>query len=152
MSILVVDDDAMTSEVSATTLRRAGYSVTTASDARHAYEILEESSIDLLLLDVQMPGVDGIELARIIRQSREHLSLPIVFLSGERDPGRQLEARKFGGDDFIIKPVSPKSLTEFAAELIVDMNLDNLIERFVGGEAKIESPSCVDITRPSGND
>jgi diguanylate cyclase (GGDEF)-like protein len=56
-------------------------------------------------MDMQMPGVSGIELARMIRQSRRHLSLPIVFLSAERDPARQLAARMLGGDDFISKPV-----------------------------------------------
>jgi diguanylate cyclase (GGDEF)-like protein len=50
------------------------------------------------------------ELAKIIRQSRRYLSLPIVFLSGERELGRQLEARALGGDDFISKPVDPKHL------------------------------------------
>jgi diguanylate cyclase (GGDEF)-like protein len=56
-------------------------------------------------MDVQMPEVDGIELARVIRQTRRHLSLPIVFLSAEQDTARQLLARKLGGDDFIPKPV-----------------------------------------------
>jgi diguanylate cyclase (GGDEF)-like protein len=61
-------------------------------------------------MDVRMPNVSGIELAKIIRQSRRFLSLPIVFLSGEREPARQLEARALGGDDFIAKPVDPARL------------------------------------------
>jgi diguanylate cyclase (GGDEF)-like protein len=59
---------------------------------------------------VQMPGVDGIELARMIRQSRRHLSLPIIFLSGEQDANLQMQARHFGGDDFIAKPIEPLRL------------------------------------------
>jgi diguanylate cyclase (GGDEF)-like protein len=65
---------------------------------------------DLILMDVQMPGVDGIELARMIRQSRRHLSLPIIFLSAEQDANRQMQARRWGGDDFIVKPIEPLRL------------------------------------------
>jgi diguanylate cyclase (GGDEF)-like protein len=65
---------------------------------------------DLVLMDVQMPVVNGIELARIIRQSRRYLSIPIVFLSAEQDVQRQMEARRFGGDDFVVKPIEPARL------------------------------------------
>src|SRR5580704_9534126 len=65
---------------------------------------------DLVLMDVQMPVTDGIELARVIRQSRQYLTVPILFLSAERDTSRQIEARKFGGDVFIKKPIDPHQL------------------------------------------
>jgi diguanylate cyclase (GGDEF)-like protein len=57
-----------------------------------------------------MPGVDGMEFTRVVRQSLNRLSLPIIFLSAERDPARQLEARRYGGDDFIVKPVTAEWL------------------------------------------
>lgn len=104
-SILVVDDDPLLAEAYALTLRRAGMLVTVVSDPSRAIEALAAATPDLILMDVQMPEVDGIELARVIRQTRRHLSLPIVFLSAEQDTARQLLARKLGGDDFIPKPV-----------------------------------------------
>lgn len=104
-SILVVDDDPLLAEAYALALRRAGMLVTVVSDPSLAIEALSATTPDLILMDVQMPLVDGIELARVIRQSRRHLSLPIVFLSAEQDTARQLLARRLGGDDFIPKPV-----------------------------------------------
>jgi diguanylate cyclase (GGDEF)-like protein len=104
-SILVVDDDPLLAEAYALALRRAGMAVTVCSDPSRAIEALAASHPDLILMDVQMPGVDGIELARVIRQTRRYLSLPIVFLSAEQDSARQILARRLGGDDFIPKPV-----------------------------------------------
>lgn len=104
-SILVVDDDPLLAEAYALALRRAGMVVTLVSDPSRAIDALAEAQPDLILMDVQMPGVDGIELARVIRQTRRHLSVPIVFLSAEQDTGRQILARRLGGDDFIPKPV-----------------------------------------------
>jgi diguanylate cyclase (GGDEF)-like protein len=105
-SILVVDDDPLLAEAYALALRRVGMVVTVVSDPSHAIEALAAAQPDLILMDVQMPGVDGIELARVIRQTRRHLSLPIVFLSAEQDSARQMLARRLGGDDFIAKPVN----------------------------------------------
>jgi diguanylate cyclase (GGDEF)-like protein len=104
-SILVVDDDPLLAEAYALALRRAGMVVTVVCDPSRAVEALSSAQPDLILMDVQMPGVDGIELARVIRQTRRHLSVPIVFLSAEQNTGKQILARRLGGDDFIPKPV-----------------------------------------------
>ncbi|MCQ4160685.1 diguanylate cyclase [Roseomonas sp. GC11] len=104
-SILVVDDDAVLAEAYALALRQAGMQATVISDPARAIEAMSALTPDLVLMDVQMPGVDGIELARILRQSRRNLSLPILFLSAEKDEARQILARRLGGDDFIAKPV-----------------------------------------------
>ncbi|MDQ1080579.1 diguanylate cyclase [Pseudoroseomonas cervicalis] len=104
-SILVVDDDSLLAEAYALALRQAGMQVTTVSAPEQAIDAMAAINPDLVLMDMQMPGVEGIELARIIRQSRRSLSLPILFLSAEQDEQRQILARRLGGDDFIPKPV-----------------------------------------------
>jgi diguanylate cyclase (GGDEF)-like protein len=109
-SVLIVDDDELLAETYAAALGSAGMTTRVASDPATAIAELASSFPDLVLLDMQMPGANGIELARIIRQSRRFLSLPIVFLSAERDPASQLQARRLGGDDFISKPVDPGRL------------------------------------------
>ena len=109
-SVLLVDDDPLLAEVYAEALRAAGMTVSIVSDPTEALSRLNMVLPDLILMDVQMPGVDGIELARMIRQSRRHLSLPIIFLSAEQDANRQMQARRFGGDDFIAKPIEPLRL------------------------------------------
>lgn len=109
-SILLVDDDPLLAEVFAEALRLAGMTVSIVSDPTEVLSRLNMVPPDLILMDVHMPGVDGIELARMIRQSRRHLSLPIVFLSAEQDANRQMQARRWGGDDFIAKPIEPQRL------------------------------------------
>jgi diguanylate cyclase (GGDEF)-like protein len=109
-SVLIVDDDDLVAAVYAQALRNAGMEVRIADKASAALDQFCAEPPDLVLMDVQMPVVNGIELARIIRQSRRYLSIPIVFLSAEQDVQRQMEARRFGGDDFIVKPVAPGHL------------------------------------------
>ncbi|UJQ93994.1 GGDEF domain-containing protein [Mariluticola halotolerans] len=109
-TILIVDDDELAAETYALTLEAAGMHVHVVTDATLATEAVGQVMPDLVLMDLQMPGASGLEIARVIRQSRQHLSLPIVFLSAERDPERQHMARKVGGDDFIVKPVNLENL------------------------------------------
>ena len=109
VSVLIVDDDPLLSEIYAEALGANGMTVSVVSNPAEALERVNAVVPDLILMDIQMPGIDGIELARMIRQSRRYLSVPIVFISGERDAARQMEARKFC-DDFITKPIEPGRL------------------------------------------
>jgi len=109
-SILIVDDDPLMGGLHASILGSAGMRVSVVTKPVDALDALEASPPDLILMDVQMPGVDGIELAKVIRQSRQHLAVPIAFLSAEQNLDRQSEARRFGGDIFIKKPVDPGNL------------------------------------------
>jgi diguanylate cyclase (GGDEF)-like protein len=130
LSIVIVDDDEIVAETYALELRKAGMRAVVKTDPAAALDEITTMSPDLVLMDMQMPGASGIELARVIRQSRRHLSLPVVFLSAERDPARQLEARRLGGDDFICKPVDPVrlvSLVRMRAERAV--RLRSLMDR-----------------------
>ena len=70
-------------------------------------DALADTSPELILLDMNMPGASGQELARVIRQQDAYLSIPIVFLSAESDVGRQREAMSTGGDEFLQKPIEP---------------------------------------------
>ena len=110
VSVLIVDDDWLAAEINASVLRSDGMTVTTVTDPAKAVEAIEALGPDIVLMDMQMPGIGGVELARVIRQSMHFVSLPIVFLSAERDEDRQLAARRQGGDDFIKKPVQPDML------------------------------------------
>ncbi|MCI0752278.1 diguanylate cyclase [Teichococcus vastitatis] len=105
LCILVVDDDSVLAETYAMALRQAGMDASAISDPSRVLDAIAGASPDLVLMDLQMPGIDGIELARVIRQTRRHMSLPLLFLSAEQDAARQIQARRLGGDDFIAKPV-----------------------------------------------
>ena len=110
ISVLIVDDDLLSCEFHAEVLRSAGMQVHTIGSPIESLSGIEATRPDIILMDMQMPDVNGLELARVIRQSRQYLSIPIVFLSAERDADRQIEARKLGGDDFISKPIDPQRL------------------------------------------
>lgn len=102
-SILLVDDDPIASAVYAEMLRANGMIVTILNDPLKIIQAINASFFDIIIMDLQMPDTDGIEIAKIIRQHQSHLSIPIVFLSSEEDKTIQMKARQFGGDDFISK-------------------------------------------------
>lgn len=103
--ILLVDDEPKLLEVQAEMLRMSGMSVRTLTNPMQTLETMKAFKPDVLLLDVYMPEVTGPEIAAIIRDSDEHLNLPILFLSAEQDISQQLMALSLGGDDFLVKPL-----------------------------------------------
>ncbi|MBO0662149.1 diguanylate cyclase [Jiella sp. MQZ9-1] len=121
-SIVIVDDDVILSELYAAVLEAAGMYAHIVNDPRQALDAINMIRPDLVLLDIEMPNVNGLELASVLRQSRRNLSTPIVFLSAERDEDKQQAARNIGGDDFISKPVD---LDRLAA--VVRMRADRAI-------------------------
>ncbi len=110
LSVVLVDDDDLSADMNAAILRSAGLGVEVVTDPRLAVEAIERVLPDLVLMDLRMPGVDGIELAQVVRLSRDLVSIPIMFLSVERDEERQSAARRVGGDDFVQKPADPRKL------------------------------------------
>lgn len=110
--VVVVDDDQALADYYAATLMEDGMTVKPVTTAREVCDLLREFNPDLILLDLYMPGCSGMELAAIIRQHEQYLGIPIVFLSSERDLGKQFEAMRVGGDDFLTKPVTPAHLIE----------------------------------------
>jgi len=102
-SILLVDDDPIASAVYAEMLRASGMIVSILNDPLKIVQTIDGTFFDIIIMDLQMPNTDGIEIAKIIRQHQRHLSIPIVFLSSEEDKSIQMKARQFGGDDFLSK-------------------------------------------------
>ncbi|AKI02018.1 diguanylate cyclase (GGDEF) domain-containing protein [Hoeflea sp. IMCC20628] len=129
-SILLVDDDPLASAVYAEMLRANGMTVAVLNDPLKIIMTIERSYFDLIIMDLQMPGTDGIEIAKIIRQHQNHLSIPIVFLSSEEDKQVQMKARQFGGDDFISKRADLDALVSLIHLRVQRARvLRNLIER-----------------------
>ncbi len=108
--VLVVDDSPQLAAYYAEILRDAGMEVEAVSDTTAIIDLLKQFRPDLILLDLYMPGCDGLELAAVIRQQEEWVSTAIVFLSAETDLDIQMDALRRGGDDFLIKPVEPHHL------------------------------------------
>ena len=108
--IMIVEDDRSQALFAESILRKAGMETLAVIDPLRTLEALENFKPDLILMDLYMPGIDGMELTAIIRERDEFISTPIVFLSGEQDSDKQFDALSAGGDDFLSKPIRPKHL------------------------------------------
>jgi diguanylate cyclase (GGDEF)-like protein len=108
--ILIVDDDEQLAEYHALLLQEAGMLTRIVNDPLQSIAPLNEFQPDLILMDMYMPGCDGMELAKAIRQIHAYISIPIVYLSSETDSNKQFAAMQIGGDAFLTKPISPGRL------------------------------------------
>ena len=108
--VLVVEDAPAQAEFFATVLTQSGIRSSVVSDPEGMLEALNDFNPELILMDMYLPGCTGDELAKVIRQTDAFMSVPIVFLSVERDFDRQLSAMFRGGDEFLTKPILPAQL------------------------------------------
>ncbi|MCC6174653.1 MAG: response regulator transcription factor [Chloroflexi bacterium] len=107
MKVLVVDDDPDLLDLTSYALRREGYTVVPASDGQQALKRWEAESPDLVLLDANMPRLDGFEVCRRIRQQA---STPVIMLTARDDEEDILQGLQLGADDYVTKPYSAKQL------------------------------------------
>ena len=103
--LLVVDDNPANRELLARRLERKGYRVLQAEDGRRALEVLASEAIDLLLLDLMMPGLSGLDVLREVRSRPSLAALPVLMVSADDETSRVVEALQAGADDYITKPV-----------------------------------------------
>jgi DNA-binding response OmpR family regulator len=107
-TILVVDDEQTIREVLRRYLEREGFRVIEAADGELALQVLDEETPSLIVLDLMLPGVDGLEIARTLRGGR---SIPIVMLTARGELSDRIEGLELGADDYIVKPFSPREVT-----------------------------------------
>lgn len=109
-SILVVDDEPDIAALVAYHLAREAYRVRTAGSGPEALAALEAEVPDLLLLDLMLPGVSGLELLRVVRAREELRHLPVILLTARREEQDRVEGLREGADDYVPKPFSPQEL------------------------------------------
>ena len=105
--LLVVDDDAEVLELTGEYLRRQGFDVSLAEDGVEMARLMEDAPPDLLVLDLMLPGEDGLSIARRLKATS---SLPIIMLSAHGDPIDRIVGLEVGADDYIAKPFDPREL------------------------------------------
>ncbi|MEA3326881.1 MAG: response regulator, partial [Chloroflexota bacterium] len=105
--ILVVDDEVKIVELVSDYLKRAGYDILSAYDGESALEKVRREKPDLIILDLGLPKMDGLDVTRSIRQSSV---APIIMLTARSDESDKLIGLELGADDYITKPFSPKEL------------------------------------------
>ncbi len=108
--VLIVEDDESQANFAEKLLQKGGLDTRAITDPLGVMDAVARFQPDLILMDLYMPGADGIELTRVIRDRWESSSIPVVFLSGEGDPDKKLLALQAGADDFLTKPVRPQQL------------------------------------------
>jgi DNA-binding response OmpR family regulator len=106
-AVLVVDDDVMVRDVVGRYLGRAGYHVTVAGDGEQALRAAEETPPDLVVLDLMLPGLPGLEVCRRLRAA---MAVPVVMLTALGEEEDRIVGLEMGADDYITKPFSPREL------------------------------------------
>lgn len=110
LKILLVDDDPDILELLEYNLVREGFQIKTAENGQIAIEVAEEFLPDMILMDVMMPEMDGIEAGRIIKQMKNLKNTYLIYLTARTEEFSEIAAFEIGADDYITKPVKPRAL------------------------------------------
>ena len=131
--LLIVDDDERIRVLLQKFLIRNGFLVSVARDAAHARRILSGLDFDLLVLDVMMPGEDGVSLTRHIRESR---ATPILLLTAKSETDDRIAGLEAGADDYLAKPFEPKELL---------LRINAILRRMPGTQAEAMKPKLLNL-------
>lgn len=117
-SILIVEDHPTNLKLVADVLEMAGFSILASRDAEEAQTILKDTLPDLILMDIALPGMDGLALTRLLKSQERTKDLLIVALTSFAMKGDDLKAREAGCDGYITKPVDTRRLPQMVEDLI----------------------------------
>jgi two-component system alkaline phosphatase synthesis response regulator PhoP len=141
--ILLVEDDPTLRQALSFNLTREGYEVAAAADGEAALEAARSDRLDLILLDVMLPGMSGVEVLRVLR--REGVSTPVIILSAKGDEIDRVVGLKVGADDYVAKPFSrPELLARIEAVLRRNRREEGAPER---REELTYGPLSIDVAR-----
>jgi len=109
-TILVVEDDQDIRELISYNLGKEGYTVVPAESGEQALKLIETANPDIIVLDIMLPGMDGIEVLRNLKQGSRHVSIPVIMATAKSEDTDIITGLELGADDYITKPFSPKVL------------------------------------------
>jgi two-component system, OmpR family, alkaline phosphatase synthesis response regulator PhoP len=107
---LVVEDDADIVELVSVYLAKDGWEVESVADGKRALEKIRRGSFQLVILDIQLPGLDGLSVCAELRRDRASAAVPVVMLTARGDESDRVVGLELGADDYMVKPFSPKEL------------------------------------------
>lgn len=108
--ILIVEDDKNISKLVKYNLEKAGYDAIAVLSGEEAFEVLDRQQVDLIILDIMLPEVDGFEVCRLIKQTPQFRNIPIVMLTAKGEEVDRIVGLELGADDYVVKPFSPREL------------------------------------------
>jgi two-component system, chemotaxis family, chemotaxis protein CheY len=118
-TILIVDDSMSMRQTLAIALRSVGYNVVEAQDGRDALNKLDGSKFNLIISDVNMPNLDGINFVKNVKQLNNYKFTPVIMLTTEADETKKLEGKAAGVRAWIVKPFQPPTLLDAVAKLVM---------------------------------
>jgi DNA-binding response OmpR family regulator len=136
--VLVVEDEPHIRELVCLHLRHEGYSCESVADGQDALRLTEAESFDLLVLDVMIPGLDGLSLCRAVRNGRVNRDVPILMLTARRDESDKVVGLESGADDYLTKPFGVRELVA---------RVRALLRRPRQAAAAVAAPSDQDLVR-----
>jgi DNA-binding response OmpR family regulator len=146
--VLVVDDDPDCCAVAALLLEHQGYRTLRASSGQECLDVVRREPVELVLLDVMMPGMDGFEVCSILRGEERTRHLPIVLLTARDDMDTRLEGMYHGVSEFLTKPINKH---ELFARVRAQLHIRNLTQQLETVERSLESARQGRVTpRPAG--
>ena len=117
-TLLIVEDDEKVREMLSMRLKIAGYNIMMAEDGKGALKLIDENRLDLVLCDLQMPEMTGLEVLKAVRQQYSPTALPIIMVSGSHSSDSIVEALNLGANDFVPKPVDfPVALARIRTQI-----------------------------------
>ena len=144
--ILVVDDEAILVETIAYNLEQAGYSVVTAADGGSALDAARSEIPDLIILDVMLPGMDGLEVCRQLRKESGTATTPIVMLTAKSDEIDKVLGLEVGADDYVTKPFGRRELLARVRALLRRSEYPH------PGEDRLGAQEAAEAVRPASRD
>ena len=116
--ILTVDDSASVRMTTTIALRNAGYTMAEAVDGRDGLEKVRNGTFDLVVTDLNMPNMDGLEMIEAVRKLPTHTGLPIIFLTTESDGALKTRAKQAGATGWMTKPFDPEQLVKIVRKVL----------------------------------
>jgi DNA-binding response OmpR family regulator len=137
-TVLVVDDEPIVREVVVSYLRRDGFTTLEAGDGHEARRLLEQRDPSLVVLDLMLPGMDGLELCRWIRTRSR---LPVIMLTARGEEADRIVGLELGADDYVTKPFSPRELAARVRAVLrrADSTTDEARERVEFGDVTLDA-------------
>ncbi len=143
LRVLLIDDDVRLFDLLSSYLEQHGFHVAGAQDGPRGLAALEAGTFDVVLLDLMMPGMDGIEVCRRIRQKN---TIPVLMLTARGDETDRVVGLEIGADDYVAKPFSPRELLARIKAVLRRARPEVAGERIVAGDIVIDVPGRV-VTR-----
>ncbi len=135
--ILVVDDDPTMVKLINVNLKLNNYAVVEANSGEQALEFVAGETLDLVVLDIMMPGVDGWEVLRRIRGNHETEEMPVILVTAKTQDSDVIRGWELGADEYVIKPFNPLLLVE-VIKMVLDRSYEERLERRKKQKEKLE--------------